>query len=31
MPETPTVPSRYLTFDRRAWAKLRDNTPLTLT
>ena len=31
MPETPTVPSRYLTFDRRAWAKLRDNTPLTLS
>jgi type I pantothenate kinase len=31
MPETPTVPSRYLTFDRRAWARLRDNTPLTLS
>jgi type I pantothenate kinase len=31
VPETPTVPSRYLTFDRRAWAKLRDNTPLTLS
>jgi type I pantothenate kinase len=31
MPETPTVPSRYLTFDRQAWAKLRDNTPLTLS
>jgi type I pantothenate kinase len=26
-----TVPSRYLTFDRRAWARLRDHTPLTLT
>jgi type I pantothenate kinase len=31
MPETPTVPSRYLTFDRPAWARLRDNTPLTLS
>jgi type I pantothenate kinase len=31
MPDAQTVPSRYLTFDRRAWAKLRDNTPLTLS
>lgn len=32
MPIEPlTAPSRYLTFDRAAWAKLRDSTPLTLT
>ena len=31
MSETPAVPTRYLTFDRDAWAKLRDNTPLTLS
>lgn len=30
-PETSTTPSRYLTFDRTAWARLRDNTPLTLS
>ena len=28
-PQSP--PSRYLTFDRAAWAKLRDSTPLTLS
>ncbi len=32
MPAEPLIaPSRYLTFDRAAWAKLRDNTPLTLS
>ncbi len=31
MAETPVAYSRYLTFDRAAWAKLRDNTPLTLS
>jgi len=29
--EPLTAPSRYLTFERAAWAKLRDSTPLTLT
>jgi hypothetical protein len=29
---TTTSPlSRFLTFDRDAWARLRDNTPLTLS
>ena len=31
MPETSTVPSRYISFDRAAWARLRDSTPLTLS
>ncbi|HUU32438.1 MAG TPA: type I pantothenate kinase [Vicinamibacterales bacterium] len=31
MLETPSVPSRFLVFDRAAWAKLRDSTPLTLS
>jgi type I pantothenate kinase len=32
MPFTATAPlSRFLTFDRDAWARLRDNTPLTLS
>lgn len=31
MPEIQTAPSRYLSFDRTAWAKLRDSTPLTLS
>jgi type I pantothenate kinase len=32
MPAEPQPPpSRYLTFDRAAWAKLRDSTPLTLS
>ena len=31
MPESPVAFSRYLTFDRAAWAKLRDSTPLTLS
>ena len=31
MPELQTAPSRYLSFDRTAWAKLRDSTPLTLS
>jgi type I pantothenate kinase len=30
-PELPVAPSRYLTFDRAAWARLRDSTPLTLS
>jgi type I pantothenate kinase len=31
-PPTPTAAlSRFLTFDRGAWAKLRDSTPLTLS
>lgn len=30
MPDIQTAPARYLAFDRAAWAKLRDNTPLTL-
>ena len=31
-PPTATAPlSRFLTFDRDAWAKLRDSTPLTLS
>ncbi len=30
MPEIQTAPARYLAFDRAAWAKLRDSTPLTL-
>jgi type I pantothenate kinase len=30
VPEIQTAPARYLTFDRAAWAKLRDSTPLTL-
>lgn len=28
---TVTALSRYLSFDRAAWARLRDNTPLTLS
>jgi type I pantothenate kinase len=28
--EIQTAPGRYLAFDREAWAKLRDSTPLTL-
>jgi type I pantothenate kinase len=33
MPSEPSVAalSRFLTFDRAAWARLRDNTPLTLS
>jgi type I pantothenate kinase len=31
MSEATTVPTRYLSFDREAWARLRDNTPLTLS
>ena len=32
MAPTSTAPlSRFLTFDREAWARLRANTPLTLT
>jgi type I pantothenate kinase len=32
MPEaTTSTLSRFLTFDRQAWAKLRDSTPLTLS
>jgi type I pantothenate kinase len=32
MPTEPSVAlARFLTFDRAAWAKLRDNTPLTLS
>lgn len=32
MSATATAPlSRFLTFDRDAWARLRDNTPLTLS
>ncbi len=31
MSETPSAPSRFLVFDRAAWAKLRDSTPLTLS
>lgn len=31
MPDIQTAPARYLAFDRTAWAKLRDNTPLTLS
>jgi type I pantothenate kinase len=31
MPEPPSAPSRFLVFDRAAWAKLRDSTPLTLS
>lgn len=31
MPDTQGLPSRFLTFDRSAWAKLRDHTPLTLS
>ncbi len=31
MSETPPAPSRFLVFDRAAWAKLRDSTPLTLS
>jgi type I pantothenate kinase len=32
MPTSPATPlSRFLTFDRDAWARLRDNTPLTLS
>ncbi len=31
MPEPLIAPSRYLVFDRPAWAKLRDHTPLTLS
>ena len=31
MPDTSSLPSRYLVFDRPAWAKLRDHTPLTLS
>jgi type I pantothenate kinase len=30
VPDIQTAPARYLAFDRAAWAKLRDNTPLTL-
>ena len=30
-PETQSPISRYLTLDRAAWARLRDNTPLTLS
>jgi type I pantothenate kinase len=30
-PTTTAPPSRFLTFDRDAWAKLRDNTPMTLS
>jgi type I pantothenate kinase len=31
MPDVPPLPSRYLTFDREAWARLRNSTPLTLS
>ncbi|MGE0812180.1 MAG: type I pantothenate kinase [Vicinamibacterales bacterium] len=31
MPPEPAAVSRFLTFDRAAWARLRDNTPLTLS
>ena len=31
MAESPVAFSRYLTFERAAWAKLRDSTPLTLS
>ncbi|MBA2355271.1 MAG: type I pantothenate kinase [Luteitalea sp.] len=31
MSDTLTELSRFLTFDRDAWARLRDNTPLTLS
>lgn len=31
MLEPPPAPSRFLVFDRAAWAKLRDSTPLTLS
>jgi type I pantothenate kinase len=30
-PAATAPPSRFLTFDRDAWAKLRDNTPMTLS
>jgi len=30
-PEPQSPPSRYLVFDRAAWARLRDSTPLTLS
>jgi type I pantothenate kinase len=31
MPDSSPLPSRFLSFDRSAWARLRDNTPLTLS
>ncbi len=31
MLETSPAPSRFIVFDRSAWAKLRDSTPLTLS
>ena len=30
-PTTAPPPSRFLSFERPAWAKLRDTTPLTLS
>ncbi len=31
MVDTLSAPSRFLVFDRQAWARLRDSTPLTLS